>query len=90
MWKVARYTTAAAPMYYEEVDNYIDGGFLANNPCQAAWTEIHKHLPPGKELNTSLVVSLGSGIPKRTAMKELSYSNIQQMLELMVLLVSGK
>ena len=89
LWKVARYTTAAAPMYYEEVDNYIDGGFLANNPCQAAWTEIHNsnYLPEGKKLKPSLIVSLGSGIPKRMPLKELSISKFKQTLELIIQLV---
>ena len=54
-------------MYYEEVDNYIDGGYLANNPCQAAWTEIHNYLPKGKKLDPALIVSVGIRYSKGSA-----------------------
>ena len=74
-------------MFYEEVDNYIDGGFLANNPCQAAWTEIHKYLPEGKNLDPTLIVSVGSGIPKQVPMKETSLTNFHQLIDMMVSLV---
>ena len=77
-------------MYYEEVDNYIDGGYLANNPCQAAWTEIHNYLPKGKKLDPALIVSVGSGIPKEVPMKETSLTNFHQLIDLMVLLVCKK
>ena len=33
VWKVARYTTAA-PLIFNEVDNYVDGSILASNPCE--------------------------------------------------------
>ena len=85
LWKVARYTTAAAPVFYEEVDNYIDGGFLANNPCQAAWTEIHKYQE--SRIEPTVIVSVGSGIPKHVAMKETSLTNWKQLFDMMVLLV---
>ena len=32
VWKVGRCTTAA-PVYITEMDNYVDGGVLANNPA---------------------------------------------------------
>lgn len=32
VWKVARYTSAA-PMFFTEFEDYVDGGVLANNPC---------------------------------------------------------
>ena len=34
VWKVARYTSAA-PTYFTECDNFVDGGFMANNPCDS-------------------------------------------------------
>ena len=39
VWKVARYTSAA-PVYFTECDNYVDGGVKANNPCDYALTMI--------------------------------------------------
>ncbi len=48
MWKVARYTSAA-PVFFRECDNYIDGGVVANNPCNYALTHIKKHLRNKKE-----------------------------------------
>lgn len=63
IWKVARYTSAA-PMYFTECDNYMDGGVLANNPSLSAWTAIQahhdaKHLPRPK---VAVAVSLGTGV----------------------------
>ena len=43
VWKVARYTTAA-PVYFTECDDYVDGGVLANNPCSDALTKIQVHI----------------------------------------------
>ena len=74
-------------MYYKELDNYVDGGFLANNPCQAAWTEIHNYLPEGKKLNPTLIVSVGTGIPKHEHIKETCWSNPKQLVDLTTLLV---
>ncbi len=39
VWKVARYTSAA-PVFFKELDNYIDGGVLANNPCSLGLSAI--------------------------------------------------
>ena len=62
VWKVGRYTTAA-PMYFTECDNYVDGGVMANNPCidavskiQSFYAERNIHLP------ITCLVSVGSGI----------------------------
>ena len=33
VWKVAR-CTSAAPMFFSEFEDHVDGGVLANNPCQ--------------------------------------------------------
>ena len=62
VWKVARYTSAA-PVFFSECDNYVDGGVLANNPCQYGLAEIQNfHLHRGQKLPISLVVSVGTGI----------------------------
>ena len=39
VWKVARYTSAA-PIYFTECDEYVDGGMLAKNPSCDALTKI--------------------------------------------------
>lgn len=40
VWKVARYTSAA-PLIFSEMDHYVDGAVLANNPCEYALTAIN-------------------------------------------------
>ena len=61
MWKVARYTSAG-PVYFNEKDNYVDGGVLAQNPSSVGLTAIQKHYHDrGMKLPISLVVSIGSG-----------------------------
>lgn len=62
VWKVARYTSAA-PMYFTECDNYVDGGVMANNPCidglnkiQSFYQERHIHYP------IACMMSVGSGV----------------------------
>ena len=39
VWRVGRYTSAA-PVYFTECDNFVDGGLLANNPCSDGLTKI--------------------------------------------------
>lgn len=71
MWKVGRYTSAAAPLYFSEADNYLDGGLLANNPIQQAWTEIHQ--PDRKlHLHPSLIVSIGTGVPTEKSLRKVT------------------
>ena len=49
-------------MYFSEIDNYVDGGMLANNPSTAGLTAIQQHFKKkGMKLPISLVVSVGSG-----------------------------
>ncbi len=62
VWKVARYTSAA-PMFFKECDNYVDGGVLANNPCDYGLTAIQNfYRRRGEQLPIALVVSVGTGI----------------------------
>jgi len=62
VWKVARYTSAA-PTFFNELDNYVDGGVLANNPCAKGLTKLQNFYKYERKqkLPISLVVSVGSG-----------------------------
>ena len=66
IWKVARYTSAA-PTYFSECDNYVDGGVLANNPCEAGLAHLQEfYHSQGTRLTISCMVSVGTGIyPKK-------------------------
>lgn len=58
---MARYTSAA-PMFFNEIDNYVDGGVLANNPGSSGLTRIQEfYRTKGQRLPVSLVVSVGTG-----------------------------
>ena len=62
VWKVARYTSAA-PMFFSECDNYVDGGVLANNPCDYGMTAIQSfYREQGVKLPIAMVVSVGGGV----------------------------
>ncbi len=75
VWKVARYTSAA-PFYFTEFENYIDGGLLANNPSSEALTEIQRHFrEKGQKLPISFVLSIGSGT---NPPKEIGKINVQK------------
>lgn len=57
VWKVARYTSAA-PVYFKEIDDYVDGGVLANNPSETGLTAIQNyHHSKGSRLPIALVVN---------------------------------
>ena len=43
VWKVARYTSAA-PVFFAECDDYVDGGVKANNPTTFGLAEIQEYL----------------------------------------------
>ena len=61
VWKVARYTSAA-PMFFTEVDNYVDGGVICNNPTDYGLTKIQNFCrQQGMKLPIAVVVSIGSG-----------------------------
>ena len=61
VWKVARYTSAA-PMFFSECDDYVDGGVLCNNPTDSGLTAIQSfYRLQGKKFPIALVVSIGSG-----------------------------
>ena len=52
-------------MFFTEMDNYVDGGVLANNPCDYGLTHIqnfYRQKPEGERLPVALVVSVGTGV----------------------------
>ena len=58
VWKVARYTSAAT-----EFENYVDGGVLANNPCDEGLIKIQSHYRHlGVRILIPCVVSIGCGV----------------------------
>lgn len=62
VWKVARYTSAA-PMFFTEFEDYVDGGVLANNPCEYGLTAIQNfHREVHVDLPIAMVVSIGTGV----------------------------
>ena len=66
VWKVARYTSAA-PTYFTECDDYVDGGLMANNPSHEDLKVIQDFYP---SLHIALVVSLGTGKYNEKEIKE--------------------
>eukprot|EP00731_Ephydatia_muelleri_P031640 Em0023g147a len=74
VWKVARYTSAA-PVFFTEFENYVDGGLMANNPCGFALTKMETwHRSKGMKLPLSLAVSIGTGI---YPVKQMGSVNVQ-------------
>ena len=50
-------------MYFSEMNNYVDGGIIANNPCEYGLTRIQHHFYLRQQkLPIALVVSIGTGI----------------------------
>ena len=68
---MARYTSAA-PFFFKELENYIDGGMLANNPAEAAMTVIQDYYHnKGEKIPISMLVSVGSGTNPGTPLGEI-------------------
>lgn len=63
IWKVAR-ATSAAPTYFKPMkigdDEYLDGGFGANNPCAEIYDEV-RLMNNNAEHCVGLIVSVGTG-----------------------------
>lgn len=77
VWKVCRYTSAA-PLYFEELDDYVDGGVLANNPAASGLTVIQRtYHNIGLLLPISMVVSISCGQVPETV---LGNTDVRQLL----------
>lgn len=65
IWKVAR-ATSAAPTYFKPMkignDEYLDGGFGANNPCAEIYDEVRR-MNNSAEHCVGIIVSVGTGKP---------------------------
>lgn len=63
IWKVAR-ATSAAPAYFKPMkiddDEYLDGGFGANNPCAEVYDEVQR-MNNSAERCVGLIISVGTG-----------------------------
>ncbi len=82
IWKVARYTSAA-PMYFSSLDDYVDGGILANNPSDHGLTVIQNyHQRRGMPLEIACIVSIGSGT---FPAKDLGNIDVHEMLGMKML-----
>ena len=50
-------------MYFSEMDHYVDGGVMANNPCEYGLSAIQNyHRDIKKKLDIACVVSIGTGV----------------------------
>lgn len=77
IWRAAR-ATGAAPSYFRAFGRFLDGGLIANNPTLDAMTEIHEYNMALHSINRkneavplSIVVSLGTGLPPVTELKDI-------------------
>lgn len=74
---MARYTSAA-PMYFSELDGYIDGGILANNPSDHGLTVIQNYYQRLEQrLDIAAIVSIGAG---SFPADELGCTDVHEML----------
>ena len=61
IWEAARATSAAVP-YFHPFGDFIDGGFIANNPTVDALVDIQSHFKKQqRKANVKAVISLGCG-----------------------------
>ena len=59
---MAAHYTSAVPMFFNEKDDYVDDGLLANNPSDIGLTNIQNHYREcGQKLPISLMVSIAGG-----------------------------
>ena len=66
VWKACR-ASSAAPIYFTSYGDYVDGGVMANNPCEYAMSEITQfyHDQREKAPEFSIAVSVGTGYDPR-------------------------
>lgn len=83
VWKVARYTSAA-PLYFTELDNYIDGGVLANNPCGGGLAKIQSwYMSKNQRIPIACLVSVGSGLFPPNPLGTVSIFGVRNLLRML-------
>ena len=77
VWEAAR-SSGAAPTYFKQYGQFVDGGLIANNPTLDILTEIHERnaalVALGRKEDTEtigLVLSLGTGDPPVTKVESI-------------------
>ena len=84
IWEAAQATSAAVP-YFNPFEDFIDGGFIANNPTVDALVDIRKYFKEQqreKNLRVKTVISLGSGYIQPAPFEVPQQNWIERMLDL--------
>ena len=84
IWEAAQATSAAVP-YFNPFEDFIDGGFIANNPTVDALVDIKKHFKEHQredKLRVKAVISLGCGYIHPAPLEIPQQSWIQKILDL--------
>ncbi len=80
---MARYTSAA-PLYFTELDNYVDGGVMANNPCEGGLAKIQSYYRArNQRMPIACLVSLGSGLFPPNPLGSVGILDMQNLLRLL-------
>ncbi len=84
VWKVARYSSAA-PLYFSELDNYVDGGVMANNPCDGGLAKIQSfYQAKNQRMPISCMVSVGSGLFPPSRLGKISiFGGVQNLFRML-------
>ncbi|XP_064383275.1 85/88 kDa calcium-independent phospholipase A2-like [Halichondria panicea] len=84
VWKVARYSSAA-PLYFSELDNYVDGGVMANNPCDGGLAKIQSfYQAKNQRMPISCMVSMGSGLFPPSRLEKISiFVGVQNLFRML-------
>ena len=84
IWEAAQATSAAVP-YFNPFEDFVDGGFIANNPTVDALVDIRKHFKEQhrkEKLRVKAVISLGCGNSHPVPFEIPQQNWFQKMLDL--------
>ena len=97
VWEAAR-SSGAAPTYFKQYGQFVDGGLIANNPTLDILTEIQEYNfalqhrdPTAEPQKVGLVVSLGTGETPEEEVDsvDLNWSGASSLTRLLVGLATG-